>query len=307
MVLQPLHSLIEAHVLAAERLHGDDTTVPILAKGKTVKGRIWTYVRDDRPFGGRGPPAALYYASRDRRHEHPVRHLRDFAGILQADAYDGYNELYEPSRSPGPITSALCWAHARRQFFELADIAANARRGKNAGAISPVALEAVRRIDMLFDIERGINGLAADERLRIRKERSAPVLDELENWLRQQRSRMSRSASVAEPIDYMLKRWNRFTRFIEDGSICLTNNAAERALRGFALGRKSWLFAGSERGAERAAVMATLIMTAKLNDVDPLAWLADVLSRIAEHPAQRLDQLLPWNWHTGNRQADQAA
>ena len=307
MVLQPLHALIEAHVLAAERLHGDDTTVPILAKGKTVKGRIWTYVRDDRPFGGRDPPAALYYASRDRRHEHPVRHLRDFAGILQADAYDGYNELYEPSRSPGPITSALCWAHARRQFFELADIAANARRGKNAGAISPVALEAVRRIDVLFDIERGINGLAADERLRIRKEQSAPVLLELESWLREQRSRMSRSASVAEPIDYMLKRWNRFTRFIEDGSICLTNNAAERALRGFALGRKSWLFAGSERGADRAAVMATLIMTAKLNDVDPLAWLADVLSRIAEYPAQRLDQLLPWNWRTRNRQADQAA
>jgi transposase len=147
----------------------------------------------------------------------------------------------------------------------------------------------------------------AGRRPGIRKERSAPVLDELESWLRQQRSRMSRSASVAEPIDYMLKRWNRFTRFIEDGSICLTNNAAERALRGFALGRKSWLFAGSERGAERAAVMATLIMTAKLNDVDPLAWLADVLSRIAEHPAQRLDELLPWNRHSGNRQADQAA
>ena len=307
MVLRPLHALIEAHVLAAARLHGDDTTVPILAKGKTVKGRIWTYVRDDRPFGGHAPPAAVYYASRDRRHEHPVRHLRAFAGILQADAYAGYNELYEPSRSPGPITSALCWAHARRQFFELADIAANARRGKNAGAISPVALEAVRRIDVLLDIERSINGLAADERLRIRKQQSAPVLDELESWLYEQRSRMSRSASVAEPIDYMLKRWNRFTRFIEDGSICLTNNAAERALRGFALGRKSWLFAGSERGADRAAIMATLIVTAKLNDVDPLAWLADVLARIAEHPAQRLDQLLPWNWRTSNRQADQAA
>src|SRR4030088_2874192 len=302
-VLQPLHARIEAHVLAAERLHGDDTTVPILAKGKTVKGRIWTYVRDDRPFAGRDPPAALYYASRDRRHEHPVRHLRDFAGILQADAYDGYNELYEPSRSPGPITSALCWAHARRQFFELADIAANARRGKNAGAISPVALEAVRRIDVLFDIERGINGLAADERLRIRKERSAPVLDELESWLREQRSRMSRSASVAEPIDYMLKRWNRFTRFIEDGSICLTNNAAERALRGFALGRKSWLFAGSERGSDWTAAMTALIMTAKLNDVDPQAWLADVLGQIADIPQGRLAELLPWNWEQPNLQA----
>ena len=295
-VLQPLHALIEAHVLAAERLHGDDTTIPILAKGKTVKGHIWTYVRDDRPFGSRAPPAALYYASRDRRHEHPVRHLRDFAGILQADAYDGYNELYAPSRLPGPITSALCWAHARRQFFELADIAANARRGKKAAAISPVALEAVRRIDMLFDIERGINGLVADERLRVRKEQSVPLVTALEAWLREERARLSRSASVAEPIDYMLKRWDRFARFIDDGRICLTNNAAERALRGFALGRKSWLFAGSERGADRAAAMATLIMTAKFNDVDPLAWLADVLGRIAGIPQRRLHELLPWEW-----------
>lgn len=295
-VLQPLHALIEAHVLAAERLHGDDTTIPILAKGKTVKGHIWTYVRDDRPFGSRAPPAALYYASRDRRHEHPVWHLRDFAGILQADAYDGYNELYAPSRLPGPITSALCWAHARRQFFELADIAANARRGKKAAAISPVALEAVRRIDVLFDIERGINGLVADERRRVRQEQSAPLVTALETWLREERARLSRSASVAEPIDYMLKRWNRFARFIDDGRICLTNNAAERALRGFALGRKSWLFAGSERGADRAAAMATLIMTAKFNDVDPLAWLADVLGRIAGIPQRRLHELLPWEW-----------
>ncbi|WP_161855523.1 IS66 family transposase [Bradyrhizobium sp. CCBAU 051011] len=308
-VLQPLHALIEAHVLAAERLHGDDTTIPILAKGKTVKGHIWTYVRDDRPFGSRAPPAALYYASRDRRHEHPVRHLRDFAGILQADAYDGYNELYAPSRLPGPITSALCWAHARRQFFELADIAANARRGKKAAAISPVALQAVRRIDMLFDIERGINGLVADERRRVRQEQSAPLVTALEAWLREERARLSRSASVAEPIDYMLKRWGRFARFIDDGRICLTNNAAERALRGFALGRKSWLFAGSERGADRAAAMATLIMTAKLNDIDPLAWLADVLGRIAGIPQGRLHELLPWEWKrtASNPAAAQAA
>jgi transposase len=297
-VLQPLHALIEAHVLAADRLHGDDTNIPILAKGKTIRGHIWTYVRDDRPFGSRAPPAALYYASRDRRHEHPVRHLRDFAGILQADAYNGYNELYGPSRSPGPITSALCWAHARRQFFELADIAANARRGRNAAAISPVALEAVRRIDVLFDIERTINGLSAEERLRVRRERSAPHLSTLEAWLRDERARLSRSASVAEPIDYMLKRWGRFAQFIDDGRICLTNNAAERALRGFALGRKSWLFAGSDRGADRAAAMTTLIMTAKLNDVDPLAWLADVLARIADMSQHRLAELLPWNWQS---------
>ena len=292
-VLQPLHRLIEGHVLAAERLHGDDTTVPILAKAKTVTGHIWTYVRDDRPFGGRAPPAALYYASRDRRHEHPTRHLRDFIGILQADAYGGYNELYDPSRAQGAITAALCWAHARRQFFELADIAANARRGKNAAAISPIALEAVKRIDALFDIERGINGLRADERRNIRREKSAPLLASLEAWLREERPRLSRSASV---VDYMLKRWDRFARFIDDGRICLTNNAAERALRGFALGRKSWLFAGSERGADRAAAMATLIMTAKLNDVDPQAWLADVLARIAEIPQSRLADLLPWHW-----------
>ena len=295
-VLQPLHALIEAHVLAAERLHGDDTTVPVLARGKTITGRIWTYVRDDRPFGGPAPPAALYYASGDRRHEHPVQHLQNFTGILQADAYSGYNALYDPSRTPGAVVPALCWAHARRQFFELADIAANARRGRNAAAISPVALEAVRRIDALFDIERGINGRGAGERMRIRKEQSAGLLSELESWLRDERGRLSRLASVAQPIDYMLKRWDRFARFIDDGRICLTNNAAERALRGFALGRKSWLFAGSERGADRAAAMATLIMTAKLNDVDPQAWLADVLARIASLPQSRLNDLLPWLW-----------
>jgi transposase len=296
MVLQPLHALIERHVLSAERLHGDDTTVPILAKGQTVKGHIWVYVRDDRPFGGRSPPAALYYASCDRRHEHPARHLQNFSGILQADAYSGYNELYEPSRAPGPIRSALCWAHGRRQFFELADIAANARRRKGAAAISPVALEAVKRIDALFDIERGINGLAADERLRVRQKDSVPLVKALEVWLREERSRLSRAASVAQPIDYMLKRWDGFARFLDDGRICLTNNAAERALRGFALGRKSWLFAGSERGADRAAIMATLITTAKLNEIDPQAWLADVLARINDHAIHRLDELLPWNW-----------
>jgi transposase len=305
--LQPLYGLIERHVLAAERLHGDDTTVPILARGKTVKGRIWTYVRDDRPFGGRAPPAALFYASRDRRHEHPARHLHGFTGLLQADAYNGYNELYDPTRPQGQIISALCWAHARRQFFELADIAANARRGKKATAISPIALEAVRRIDALFDIERGINGHGAEERLRVRREQSAPLLAALEAWLREQRPRLSRSSSVTEPIDYMLRRWDRFTCFIDDGRVCLTNNAAERALRGFALGRKSWLFAGSERGAERAAGMATLIMTAKMNDVDPQAWLADVLARIAEHRAHKLDELLPWNWRPPGDRDQQAA
>lgn len=294
--LKPIHSLIEAHVLAAERLHGDDTTVPILAKGKTDMGRIWTYVRDDRPFGGLSPPAALFYASRDRRQEHPERHLKTFTGILQADAYGGYNPLFKGDRDPEPLRQALCWAHSRRKFFALADIAANAKRGKNAAPISPMALEAVKQIDSLFDIEREINGLVADQRVERRRKESLPLVDDLQAWLRTERAKLPRSSPVAEAIDYMLKRWDGFTSFLEDGRICLTNNAAERALRGFALGRKSWLFAGSDRGAERAAFMATLIMTAKLNDIDPQAWLADVLANIADTPISRLEQLLPWNW-----------
>ncbi len=294
--VRPLFELIEAHVLSADRLHGDDTRIPILAKGKTDTGRIWTYVRDDRPWGGRDPPAALYYASRDRRGEHPARHLRNFAGILQADAYSGFNALFDPGRKVSPATPAYCWAHSRRGFFELADIAKNARRGREATAISPIALEAVRRIDQLFEIEHEINGLSAEERLRIRQERSAPLLSEFEAWLRTQRAALSRSANVVKPIDYMLNRWDGFSRFVEDGRICLTNNAAERALRGFALGRKAWLFAGSDSGAERAAVMVTLIMTARLNNIDPKAWLADVLARIADLPQSWLDELLPWNW-----------
>jgi transposase len=297
LALRPLYALIEAHVLSAERLHGDDTTVPILAKGKTETGRVWTYVRDDRPFGGKDPPAALYYASRDRSGEHPERHLKGFAGILQADAYGGYNRLYLADRRPGPILAALCWSHGRRKFFELADIAANARRGKDASPISPIALEAVRRIDTLFNVERQISGLSADERLAARRLRSAPLVVALEEWMRAERAKLSRHNAVAKALDYMLTRWPAFTRFLDDGRICLTNNAAERALRGLALGRKSWLFAGSERGAERAAVMYTLIQTAKLNDVDPQAWLAYVLARIADQATSKLDELLPWNWY----------
>jgi transposase len=294
--VMPLFRLIGAHVLAAERLHGDETPVPILAKGKTVTGRIWSYVRDDRPFGGRAPPAVVYYASSDRRGEHPQRHLQNFTGILQADAYNGLNALFDAERQPTPIMPAFCWAHSRRLFFELADIAANARRGQNATAISPIALDAVKRIDALFDIEREINGLSAEERLLVRRERSLPLLVELETWLREQRNKLSRSSNVLKPINYMLKRWDGFARFIDDGRICLTNNAAERSLRGLALGRKAWLFAGSDRGADRAAIMLTLIMTARLNEVDPKVWLADVFRRIAEIAQSRLHELLPWEW-----------
>ena len=303
VALKPLHDLIEAHVLAAERLHGDDTPVPVLAKGKTDTGRAWVYVRDDKPFAGPGPPAAVFRYSRDRSGDHPVEHLRSFTGILQADAYAGYRRLYEPGRAPGPVTEALCWSHGRRKFYELADIAASKRRGKRAPPISPLALEAVTRIDALFDIERAINGETAGRRLAVRRERSAPLVAELEEWMRTERAGLSRHADVAKAMDYMLKRWDGFARFLDDGRICLTNNAAERALRPLCLGRKSWLFAGSDRGGERAAVMYTLIGTAKLNDVDPQAWLADVLARIAEQPQTRLHELLPWHWKPERQQA----
>jgi transposase len=308
-VLKPLYSLIEAHVLAAERLHGDDTTVPVLAKSKTITGRLWTYVRDDRPFGGPTPPAAVFYYSRDRTGEHPQRHLQTYAGILQADAYGGYNKLYEEGRRPGLVLEAACWVHARRRFFVLADLAASARRkaqGKTPAVISPIALEAVRRIDALFDIERQINGQDAARRKAVRQELSAPLATELEAWIRQERARLSRHNDVARAMDYMLKRWPAFTRFLNDGRICLSNNAAERALRGVALGRRAWLFAGSDRGGDRAAFMYSLIVTAKMNDIDPQAWLADVLRCIADHPASRLYELLPWNWRIARQLAAQS-
>ena len=293
-VLRPIYELIRAHVFAGGRVHGDETPVPVLAKHQTRKGRLWTYVRDDRPFGGRDPPAAVFFYSRDRTGEHAEQHLHGYAGILQADAYAGFNRLYEAGRRPGPITEAACWSHGRRKFFVLADVTAKAR-GKLA-VIAPLALEAVKRIDAIFDAEREINGRSAAERLAIRRSRVAPLVTDLKEWMQAERARLSRHSEVAKAMDYMLKRWDAFTRFLDDGRICLTNNAAERALRGIALGRKSWLFAGSDRGGERAAVMYTLIQTARLNDVDPQAWLADVLARIADHKINDLAALLPWNW-----------
>ena len=295
--LTPLYELIKAHVFAAERIHGDDTTVPVLAKVKTRTGRIWTYVRDDRPFGGADPPAAVFFYSPDRASIHPEQHLAGYCGILQADAYAGFNGLYEPNRKPGPITEAGCWAHARRKLFELADITSNARKQKPT-TISPIAFEAVRRMDAIFMLERSINGLSAAERVAARRRDVAPLVNGLIDWMKRERAKLSRHNEVAKAMDYMLRRIDVFTRFLGDGRICLSNNAAERELRGIALGRKSWLFAGSDRGGERAAVMLTLIQTAKLNDVDPQAWLADVLARINNHNIHSLDQLLPWNWKT---------
>jgi transposase len=283
--LMPLVLGIRGHVFAAERLHGDDTTVPVLAKERTKTGRVWGYVRDDRPFGGPDPPAVAFFYSPDRGGEHPERHLADFAGILQADAYAGFNRLYEPDRQPGPILEAACWSHARRRLFELAAVSK-----------APIASEAVRRIDELFAIEREINGRPATERLAVRAERSKPPVIALEAWLRVQHERVSRKSEIGKAIAYVLNHWNALTRFLEDGRICLSNNAAERALRGIAIGRKNWTFAGSDRGGERAAALYTLIETCKLNGIDPQAWLADVLARLPDHPAKRINDLLPWNW-----------
>jgi transposase len=294
-VLKPVYELIKAHVLAAERIHGDDTTVPVLAKGHCRTGRIWTYVRDDGPFAGIDPPAAVFFYSPDRSGIHPERHLADYSGILQADAYAGFNTVYKADRKPGPITEAGCWAHARRKFFELADVAAKARNQKTT-AISPIAFEAVQKMDAIFMLERSINGLSSEQRVAGRHRDIAPLVDDLIDWMKRERAKLSRHNEVAKAMDYMLKRIDVFTCFLDDGRVCLSNNAAERVLRGIALGRKSWLFAGSDRGGERAALMLTLIHTAKLNDVDPQAWLADVLATIADHKIQSLDQLLPWNW-----------
>src|SRR5689334_11175605 len=238
--LMPLVLGVRTHVFSAARLHGDDTTVPVLAKGRTRIGRVWGYVRDDRPFGGPDPPAVAFFYSPDRRGEHPERHLAGFAGILQADAYAGFDRLYDPKREPGPILEAACWAHARRKLFELAAVSK-----------APVAAEAVRRIDELFAIEREINGRPAGERLAVRKERAEPLVDELEAWLRVQHARVSPKSEVGKAIAYALNQWKALTRFLGDGRICMSNNAAERALRGIAVGRRNWTFAGSERPATR--------------------------------------------------------
>lgn len=297
--LDPLLRRVECHVMSAERLHADDTTVPVLAKGKTDTGRCWIYVRDDRPFGGTGPPAAMFYYSRDRKGEHPQAHLARYAGILQADAYDGYNQLYLAGRSPGPIQQAACWSHARRPFFVMADIEENARRkaaGRQEIALSPIAIEVVRRIDALFEIERSINGKSAPERLAVRQTLSRPLVEDLRVYMREQAAKLSPGHDLSKAFNYIFKRWASFTLFLEDGRVCLSNNAAERGLRGIALGRKSWLFCGSDRGGRRAAAMCSLIITAKMNGVDPQAWLTDILARIAAHPVHRLDELLPWNW-----------
>jgi len=272
-------------VFAAERLHADDTTVPVLDVGRTRTGRLWTYVRDDRPFGGTDPPAAAYFYSPDRRGEHPEAHLASWAGLMQADAYAGYDRLYEAGRRPGPVVEAACWAHARRKFFDLA------RLNK-----APIAIEAIARIDALFAVERDINGLLPEERRKVRQQRSRPRVEALGTWLREQHARLSPHGKVAKAIAYSLNAWDALLRFLDDGRLCMTNNAAERALRCIAVGRNNWTFAGSDAGGRCAAAIYTLIESAKLNDVDSQAWLTDVLAHLQDHPAKRIAELLPWNW-----------
>ena len=285
--LMPLVDAIRTHVFAAERIHADDTPVKVLAKGKCRTGRLWTYVRDDRPFAGTAAPAAAaaFFYSPDRGGVHPDAHLATYAGLMQADAYAGFNRLYEAGRKPGRITAAMCWAHARRKFFDVA------RLNK-----APIAIEAVERIDALFEIERDINGKPPPERQRVRADHSRPLVAELKMWLQAQRAKLSVHSETAKAIAYSLNRWSGLVRFLDDGRLCMTNNAAERALRCVAVGRHNWTFAGSDEGGRRAAAIYTLVETAKLCDVDPRAWLADVLARMPDHPARRIGELLPWNW-----------
>ena len=288
--LMPLVDVLRDHVFSAERIHADDTTVPVLDIGKTRTGRLWTYVRDDRPFAGPAPPAAVYFYSPDRGGAHPMAHLTSYTGLMQADAYAGYNGLYEAGRKPGPIVEAACWAHARRKFFDIARLTK-----------APIALEAVRRIDALFAIEREINGRPPAERRSVRQERSRPQVEALETWLREHYAKLSVASQLGKAIAYSLNCWDALVRFLDEGRLCLSNNAAERAVRGIAVGRRNWTFAGSDAGGRRAAAIYTLIETAKLNGVDPQAWLTDVLARLNDHPARRIGELLPWNWQISNQ------
>jgi transposase len=280
--LRPLVDALKKYVLSSEKLHGDDVPVPVLepGNGKTKTGRLWTYVRDDRPAGSEAASAVWFAYSPDRKGEHPAGHLKNYQGILQADGYAGFNRLYEK----GGVQEAGCWAHVRRKFHDLFQ----AHR-------SPVAKEALERIGQLYGIEKEIRGRSPAERREVRQARSRPLLDSLQVWLKATVSKMSRKSDVALAIQYALGRWNALMLFCADGRVEMDNNAAERALRAVALGRKNYLFAGSDSSGERAAAIYSLIGSAKLNGIDPEAYLTAVLRHIADHPINRIEELLPWN------------
>lgn len=280
-LVDPLLEALASYVMAAGKLHADDTPVPVLdpGRGRTKTGRLWTYVRDDRPAASAEAPAVLFRYSPDRRGERPQEHLKPFRGVLQADAYAGFGHLYGER-----IQEAACWAHARRAFYEL-------HQANN----SPIAAEALERIGALYAIEAEIRGRPPAERAGIRQARAGPLLESLREWLRHTLSRLSKKSELAKAIGYALSRWTALTRYRDDGRIEIDNNAAERALRVVALGRKNFLFCGSDAGGKRAAAMYSLIGTAKLNNLDPEAYLRYVLERIADHPVSRIDELLPWN------------
>ena len=281
-LLRPLVDAIRRHVLAGRKLHADDTPIPVLApgNGKTRTARLWTYVRDDRSAGDATPAAVWFAYTPDRKGIHPQTHLANFKGVLQADAYAGFNALY----LDGTIKEAACWAHARRKFYDL-----------HVARPSPLTTEALRRIAELYVIEADIRGKPPDERLLTRRERTRPLLDGLGRWLRESLEKLSRKSDTAAAIQYALNLWPALLRYCDDGLIEIDNSAAERALRGVAIGRRNYLFAGADSGGERAAAIYSLIGTAKLNGVDPEAWLRHVLARIADHPVNRVDDFLPWN------------
>lgn len=297
--LQPPRDLIKTHVMVATRLHGNDTKAPAMAKDKTDAGRIWVYVRDDRPFDGEAASAAIFYYSRysrDRCDELRKKYLEHFAGILQADFFASYNHLYAADRRSRSVTRTLCRAHRRRKFYALAAITGNAakgRYGKISPPISPLALEAVKRIDAILDVEHEINGNHPDERLAGRREYVAPPVAEFETWMRTERPRLSRRNDIAKAMDHMLTRWDGVNPFPGRRRRLNDKRCGQRALRGIALTRSNCSFWGADRSGQRAAVMPTLIVIAKMNDINPQAWLADILVRIADTSKNRLHELPP--------------